>query len=118
MKIGVSKIKFERNWSFENYFRIGVLKIIWKWKLWKLNLKNGVLKIKFEKKKWNLENYLEIGVLKIEFWKLEFWKLEFWKLNFWSIKNMTLGLWVVHGGVAMHDHVEWARGGRVGIGTE
>ena len=109
-------------WKLEfqklNLKETGVLKIIlelefWKWKLWKLNLKIGVLKIKFEKKKWNLENYLEIGVLKIEFWKLEFWKL-----NFWRIKNMTLGLWVVHGGVAMHDHVEWARGGRVGIGTE
>ena len=30
--IGVLEIKFERNWSFENYLRIGVLKI--KFKNW------------------------------------------------------------------------------------
>ena len=41
LKIGVSKIKFERNWSFENYFRIGVLKM-------------KALKIKLEK--WSFED--------------------------------------------------------------
>ena len=75
------KIKFE-NWSFENYLKIGVLKIkfgkktgvlkiIWKLEFWKLKFENwnfenylkiGVLNITFEKKNWSFENYLEIEV--------------------------------------------------------
>ena len=54
------EIKFEINWNFENYLRIGVLKIKFKnwsfgnkiWKkleFWKLNLRIGVLEIKFER---------------------------------------------------------------------
>ena len=45
------------NWSFENYLKIGVRQ---------LNLRIGILEIKFEIN-WNLENYLKIGVLKIKF---------------------------------------------------
>ena len=44
LKIGILKIKFERNWSFENYLKIG-----------KLNLRIGISKIKFERN-WNFEN--------------------------------------------------------------
>ena len=52
LKINVWKIKFE-NWSFENYLRIGVSKII--------------LKLEFRKlfENWSFENYLKIGVSKI-----------------------------------------------------
>ena len=38
------KIKFERNWSFENYLKIG-----------KLNLRIGIFEIKFERN-WNFLN--------------------------------------------------------------
>ena len=47
LKIGVLEIKFERNWNFENYLRI------------------GAMKIKF--KNWNFENYLRVGTMKIKF---------------------------------------------------
>ena len=46
--------------------KIGILKIIWELELWKLNLRIGVLEIKFEKK-WDFENYLRIGAMKIKF---------------------------------------------------
>ena len=45
LRIEVLKIKFERNWNFENYLRIGVLENY---------LRMGVLKIKFEN--WSFEN--------------------------------------------------------------
>ena len=70
------KIRFERNWSFENLFGGGIFK--------KLNF--GMfefLEIKFERN-WNFENYLRIGVLKIN-WELEFWKLSLWKLESWKL---------------------------------
>ena len=35
--------------------KIGILKIIWELKFWKLNLKIGVLEIKFGRN-WNFEN--------------------------------------------------------------
>ena len=38
---------------------------------WKLNLKVGILEIKFERN-WNFENYLRIEVLKNEFKKWSF----------------------------------------------
>ena len=53
---------------------IGVSKITWKLEFWKLNLKMGILKIKFERN-WNFENYLRIEILRIKFGRLEFWKL-------------------------------------------
>ena len=92
----ILEIKFERNWNFGNYLRIGVLKIkfrklnfgnqiwkkfeswklnlkeigileiIWKLEFWKLNLRIGVSEIKFERN-WNFENYLRIEILKIKF---------------------------------------------------
>ena len=40
LRIKVLEIKFERNWNFENYLRIGVLKI--KFKNW--NFGNSILK--------------------------------------------------------------------------
>ena len=74
MKIGVLKNILEnRNFG----------KIIWEWKLWKLNLRIGILEIKFERY-WNFENYLrmkslklnlKVGVLENDL------KMEFWKLN-------------------------------------
>ena len=79
LKIGVLKIKFERNWSFENYLRIRVLKIIWELEFWKL----------FEN--WSFENYFKIEILKI-IWELKLWKL-FWYSHGWcfifhgTIKN-------------------------------
>ena len=54
------------NWSLENYLKIEVSKIIWKLEFWKLNLRIGILEIKFERN-WNFENYLRIGVLKVKF---------------------------------------------------
>ena len=39
--------------------------------LWKLNLRIGILKIKFERN-WNFENYLRIGILEIRFKNLSF----------------------------------------------
>ena len=72
------EIKFERNWNFENYLRIGVLKIkLWKLETWKL-FKNGSLE------NWNFENYLKMEVLKIKFknWNFEeLFKYEIWKMN-------------------------------------
>ena len=68
LKIGVLKIKFGKNWSFENYLEIGDLKIGILKIIWKINLKIGVLKIKF----WQLEFWklnLKIRVLKIKFGK-------------------------------------------------
>ena len=67
LRIGSLEIKFERNWNFGNYLRIGVLKI----KFRKLNFGNQIWK-KLESWKLNLK---EIGILEI------IWKLEFWKLN-------------------------------------
>ena len=43
--------------------RIGVLEIKWKLEFWKLNFRIGILEIKFERN-WNFENYLKIEVLK------------------------------------------------------
>ena len=79
--IGSLEIKFERNWSFENYLRIGVLKISFKnWSFWKLILKeNGVSKIrvlKIKLRNWSFEKYLKIGILdnylKIEVLEIKF----------------------------------------------
>ena len=60
MKIGILKIKLE-NWSFDNYLRIGVSKII--------------LKLEFRKlfENWSFENYFKIEVLRIKFkdWSFE-----------------------------------------------
>ena len=47
LRIGSLEIKFERNWNFGNYLRI------------------GVLKIKF--RKWNFGNYSRVGVLQNKF---------------------------------------------------
>ena len=58
LRIGILEIKFERNWNFENYLRIGVLENY---------LKMEILKIEI------LENYLRMGVLKIKF---ENWSFE------------------------------------------
>ena len=50
-EIGILEIKFERNWNFENYLRIGVLKLnlriikVWKVKVLKIKIKIGALKI-------------------------------------------------------------------------
>ena len=63
MKTGVNLKLFEENWSFENYLKIKILKIIWELKFWKL----------FEK--WSFENYLKIEVLKIKFGNRNFEEL-------------------------------------------
>ena len=79
----------KENWSFENYLKIEVSKIIWK-----LNLRIGILEIKFERN-WNFENYLAVGIfenyltirilkikLRIRMLEIKFWKkLKFWKLS-------------------------------------
>ena len=52
-----------------------VLKIIWKLKSWKLNLKIGILKKLFEN-----------GSFENSIWKLEIWKI-IWKLKFWKWKS-------------------------------
>ena len=51
-----------------NLKEIKILKIIWEWEFWKLNLGIEVLEIKFERNM-NFENYLRIriGVLEIRF---------------------------------------------------
>ena len=89
-------ILFE-NWTFKNYLKIEVLKIIWKWKFWILNLKIGILKnyfrMEFFKNKLNLkigilENYLKIEVLKIKFQNWNFGKLfENGIFKNWSFEN-------------------------------
>ena len=90
------QLKLFEKLKIENCLKIGVLKIIWWLKLWKLNLKIevlkiGILKIKF--RNWSFENYLKIEVLKIKFgnWSFEnylnigvlkiIWRLKFWKLK-------------------------------------
>ena len=55
LRIGILEIKFARNWNFENYLKIGVLKIKYEF---------GVLEIKFERN-WSFENKLRTGVLEI-----------------------------------------------------
>ena len=42
-----------------NLKEIEILTIIWEFEFWKLNLRIGVLEIKFERS-WNFENYLII----------------------------------------------------------
>ena len=47
--------------------KIGVLKIIWRLKFWKLNLEIEVLKIgilKIKSRNWSFEKYLKIEILK------------------------------------------------------
>ena len=61
LKTGVKLKLFERK---TRVLKIKVSKIIWKLDFWKLNLRIGILGIKFERN-WNFENYLRIGVLKI-----------------------------------------------------
>ena len=39
LRIGILKIKFERNWNFENYLRIGVLEIKFE-RNWNFNMKS------------------------------------------------------------------------------
>ena len=67
MKSGRIKEIF-KNWSEIKIIwkKTKVLKFIWKLTFWKLNLRIGILGIKFERN-WNFENYLRIGVLKIKF---------------------------------------------------
>ena len=68
LKIGVLKIKFERNWivkikfknlSFGNYNwkKLEIWKLFENWNFENLNLRIGILEIKFERKH-NFENYL------------------------------------------------------------
>ena len=52
----ILKIKFERNWNFESYLRIGDLQI--KFKNWNFG-------IKFERNQ-NFENYLGLRIMKIK----------------------------------------------------
>ena len=94
-----------KNCRIKKYLKIGVklkiiwkktrvLKIIWKLKYWKLNLKieifkMGVLKIKFENL--NFEKLFENWSFETNFWKQE-----------WRIKEMrTCGLWewFIEGGI-------------------
>ena len=96
MKFGVELKLFEK--------KIRVLKIIWKLKSWKLNLKIGILKnylkmtvskIKFENwnfeklfenesfENWNFEELFENGILKIKFENWNFGKL-FENGSFWN----------------------------------
>ena len=48
-----------------NLKEIGILKIIWELEFCKLNLRIGILGIKFERS-WNFKNYLRIRVLKMK----------------------------------------------------
>ena len=75
---------------------IGIFRIIWELGFWKLNLRIGVLEIKFgrnwELKKivWKLELWklnLRIGVLEIKFERN--WKLKKKLFDNWSFENGT-----------------------------
>ena len=54
-KIIVLKITWKFEFFLKKKFKIGILKIIWKLKFEKLNLKIGVLKIRVLKITWKLE---------------------------------------------------------------
>ena len=95
-EIGILKIIWElkfwklfENWSFENYLKIGVLKI--------RNLKNWI-------RNWSFENDLKIEVLKNKsgYWSFENWNFEklnleievlkiIWKLKYWKL-NLKIGI--------------------------
>ena len=46
----ILEIKFEKNWKFENYLRIEILRIKFgRLEFWKLKMKIGVLENLFEK---------------------------------------------------------------------
>ena len=69
--------KLFENWSVENYLKIGVVKIIWKLKFWRINLEIEVLKIRILKN-WSFENDLKFEVLKSKSgnWSFENWNFE------------------------------------------
>ena len=77
-------IRFEkRNRIKTVHVKIGFLEFIWKLELWELNLKTGILGIKF--KNWNFGNQI---------WnKLEFWKLEI-KFESRKIRISEIGNWI------------------------
>ena len=84
-----------RNWSLENYLKIGVSTVKFKnWNFGKLNLKEiGNLQIIWELEFWKL-NLKEIGVSKIV-WELKFWKLNYenWELgNYFKMEVLKIGI--------------------------
>ena len=74
---------FERKLKFEIYSKIESSKIIGKLTIRKLNLRIGILGIKFEIN-WKFENYLRMGVLKMKLW-IRVLEIRF-ERN-WSFKN-------------------------------